>query len=337
MFVNIFLLNVLAIGADQPAPPKGGVWLLGVKAYTPITEVHTFSVDLLAKSDKILASHVVPLAFNSTLVPTSRDWAQDVVNGRVVMWHTIYGGEDNGACAVETIKLPSSHTAAPKLESTWIVPEKYCVKGARIALGTKGSAVSAVYAFVRIKEEKTSRNVLLKVTGSHLPTPSRATVSEISKLPENINGAITIDPFFQDLYIINTTLLVPTQNLVKVSTISGDITTDQKPITTDTTRLSSVQFNPYKLKEAMGSANYNSQSGRMAKVEVGSAPWKVEKLGYTPSAYTFVYDFTSSPITAYAGGPSGCRWYDPSTPNPPLGTMYISGSWNKGMVVPYSM
>ena len=87
----------------------------------------------------------------------------------------------------------------------------------------------------------------------------------------------------------------------------------------------------------MGSANYNSQSGRIALINPSTSPWTVSSLGYTPSPYTYMFDFTSTPITAYGGSPSWCDWWDPSYTNPPLGVIVISGSWSFGTVFPYTM
>jgi len=326
-----------------PAAPKGGVWLFGVTAYSPITTLFAFAVDLTDSPSRIVTRTEVPLVFNSTLVPTSRSWAQDVVTGRLAMWHTISGGADAGKCAVETVRVQPSPTH-PRLESTWVVPSKYCVKGAQITLDPR--APSTVYLFARVPslgaasgDSATGRTypVLLKITGPGSGTGA-ARVSVISdRIPVSVYGPIAIDAYFHDAYIVNTSLLVPTQNVIKVSTISGDVTVDSRPIVTDTTRLSAVQFSNKKMGQAYASANYNSQSGRMARVDTSASPWRVTKLGYAPSPYTFRYDFSSDPPTAYGGGPSWCNWYHVTDSNPPLRSIVIQGYWNYGVVFPYTM
>eukprot|EP00037_Helgoeca_nana_P037622 m.16844 g.16844 ORF g.16844 m.16844 type:complete len:352 (-) comp9120_c0_seq1:56-1111(-) len=319
--------------SSLPDPPAGGVWMFGVMAYSPITELHARSVDLKYQGSKVTSTHTIPLAFNSTLVPATRAWVQDTVNGRLVMWHTIYGSAHAGECALETITVREP-PHAPTLQSTWIVPEKYCQRGARLALNPR--TPSAVYAVLRVDIHPTTNPILIRITGPATGVgPAKVDVIS-STIPLGVSGAITIDPFFHNLYIINTSLLVSTQNLVKVSLISGDVTVESRPIVTDTTRLSSVEFNPRKLDEAYGSANYNSQDGRIARVDVSSTPWKVTKYGYTPTPYSFKFDFTSDPITAYGGSGSSCRWYDMEHTNPPLAAVALSGSFNYGTVFPYT-
>lgn len=69
--------SAVALRSSLPSPPKGGVWLFGVKAYTPITDLYAYSVELTYPSgSKILSSHTIPLKYNSSLVPTTRYWAQ---------------------------------------------------------------------------------------------------------------------------------------------------------------------------------------------------------------------------------------------------------------------
>jgi hypothetical protein len=64
-------------GEELPSRPKGGVWLFGVQAYSPITTLYAFSVVLTYPSgSKITSSHTIPLAYKSSLVPDTRAWAQ---------------------------------------------------------------------------------------------------------------------------------------------------------------------------------------------------------------------------------------------------------------------
>jgi hypothetical protein len=64
-------------GEELPSRPKGGVWLFGVQAYSPITTLNAYSVELTHPSgSKITSSHTIPLAYKSSLVPDTRAWAQ---------------------------------------------------------------------------------------------------------------------------------------------------------------------------------------------------------------------------------------------------------------------
>ena len=69
--------NVQGDGVSLPSAPPGGVWLFGVLAYTPITTLYAYSVELTYPSgSKITSKHTIPLTFNSSLVPHTRTWAQ---------------------------------------------------------------------------------------------------------------------------------------------------------------------------------------------------------------------------------------------------------------------
>ena len=74
---NVSFPSAVTPQSSLPSPPKGGVWLFGVQAYTPITDLYAYSVELTYPSgSKILSSHTIPLKYKSSLVPTTRDWAQ---------------------------------------------------------------------------------------------------------------------------------------------------------------------------------------------------------------------------------------------------------------------
>ena len=132
------------------------------------------------------------------------------------MWHTIYGGSE---CALETVSVPDHASGKPTLESTWVVPAKYCVAGAQLALNPRER--TAVYVVARLDTHPTTNPTVLKITGPSGTGPARVSVVS-TRIPLGVWGPIAIDPYFHNLHIINTSLLVSTQNVVTVSTISGE-------------------------------------------------------------------------------------------------------------------
>jgi hypothetical protein len=138
------------------------------------------------------------------------------VNGRLVMWHSVIGTTD---CVIETVRVPSA-SGTPRLESAWVVPSQYCAAGAQLALNPRDG--TSVYVVARLDTHPTTNPTLLKITGPGSGTgPARVSVVS-TKIPLGVWGPIAIDPYFHNLHIVNTSLLVQTQNVITVSTISGE-------------------------------------------------------------------------------------------------------------------
>eukprot|EP00040_Diaphanoeca_grandis_P030860 m.4283 g.4283 ORF g.4283 m.4283 type:complete len:220 (+) comp3215_c0_seq2:477-1136(+) len=181
---------------------------------------------------------------------------------------------------------------------------------------------------------------LLRIVGGGGSGVSTASVSIVSSnIPDGVSTFCAgIDPFYMNLYIVNTTLLSPHQNVIRVSIVSGDVDVYATPIDRgDVGRFSAIQFNPHTPGQLWATANYNTNGigGVMASIDTSTSAWHTTKLTSTNQAYgTYVFDFKHE--TAFAGSPNWADAYDVHHGNPQVGVIVVKGSWNTGTVFPFT-